>query len=369
MTPRQQRDRRNSGALSITSDGLCDVLGEDDSMENLADELADDWDQCGGEETGSSFLQGLREGSVDPVSLHDEMCNGDRCDHSGIDTGKSPTTSVRNPGVDDSMCSPAPLAGTMKMNTPRRHRRGESRYKGSGNEIHFDLGGDGGISPALVREMANIEALARLGLDDDSVSEAGGVISRTTTALKDLGAQASIENGATRMITAYTSVASHRVHKTGEIFLLAHSLLLDRYPSLSDEEIDNLICELDLVIRSLQSPCGPSPVQSLRILVANTTDLTHSLRSLSDMIQESRQSAAAASRRLKNARDFLMELQQEEEAREEGIRYLDQGDWDQRICQREAQALCGDIVAGFETTCDAWRYRLFGTLSTDATPA
>jgi hypothetical protein len=350
MTPHQQLDKRQSAALSVASDGLYDALPEGENVGNLADELAGAWDEDGAEEPGSSFLEGLREGSVDPSSLHDD---------------RSPTTPSRKQVFDDPIYSPTRSAGNVKRNTYRRHKRGESRHDDSDHCKGFDGEDVDGISLGLAREMANIEAFARQGLNGDSVSEAGGVISRTMAGLKDLGPQASIENGATRLLTAYTSVASHRTQNTRQIFLLAQSLLLDIYPTLSDEEIDNLISELELLIQYAQLPPGPSALQSLQTLVANTSDLTHCLRSLSDTIQESRQAASAASRRLKNARDFVMELQQEEQVREESIGYLEKGGWDRRIRQREAQRLCGDVVAGFETTCDAWRYRLFGTLSTE----
>lgn len=362
MTPRQPLDRRKSGSFSVASDGFHDTSGEGEGMENLADELDGAWDEEGGEEPGSSFLDGLREGSADPSALYGEMCNGGDFENSGIHTVKSPATPTRKPVLEDSSYSPTQSAGSVRRRTSQRHRRGQTRYDGLDYGNISDLEEVAGISPALAREMANIEALARRGLDDDSVSEAGGVISRTTAALKDLGPQASIENGATRMITASTSIASHRTHQTREIFSLAHSLLMERFPTLSEEEIEKLISELDLLIQYLQLPSGASPLHSIQLLVANTTDLTHSLRSLSDILQESRQAASSASRRLKNARDFVMELQQEEEAREEGIRYLEKGDWDRRIRSREAQSTCGHVVAGFETTCNVWRDRLFGSV-------
>jgi hypothetical protein len=369
MTPRRRLDRRKSGSLSVASVGSFDALGGGEGMENLADELADAWDEDAGDGAGSSFLEGLREGSLEPSLLPDEMCNGGDFDHGGAYSVRSPPTPSRRPVLDEALYSPTRLAGNVKRDTSKRHKRGESQYDGSDRGAVFDREEAEGILPALAQQMGNIEALASRGLGDDTVSEAGGVIPRTTTALKDLGAQASIENGATRIITAYTSIASHRTHEIREVFSLAHSLLLDRYPTLSEEEIDSLTYELDLLIRYLQLPSGPSPLQSLQSLVANTTDLAHSLRSLSDILQESRQAASAASRRLKNARDFVMELQYEEEAREEGIRYLEKGDWDRRIRQREAQRVCGDVVAGFETTCNVWRDRLFGTISAEATPA
>ncbi len=338
-------------------------------MENLADELADAWDENGDEEPGSSFLDGLREGSAEPLSLHDEICDGNKVGSPVSRSARSPMTPSRKPVVDDSLHSPTWSAGNIRKRTSKQLRRDGSRDNGADYGHDSDLEEAEVISPALARQMVNIEALARQALDDDSVSEAGGVVSRTTVALQDLGPQSSIENGVARMTSAYTSVASHRTQKTREIYLLAHSLLLDRYPNLAEEEIDGLIAELDLLLEYLQLPSRSSPLQSLHTLIASTTDLAHSLRSLTDIIQESKQAASAASRRLKNVKDFVEELQQEEEAREEGIRYLEKGDWDRRLREREAQCLCGEVVAGFETTVDAWRYRLFGTLCTEMTPA
>jgi hypothetical protein len=370
MTPHhQQLDKRKSATLSIASDGLYDSLREGGVMENLADELADAWDEDGTGEAGSSFLEGLREGSVEPSSLHDEIRNGNDFDHKENYTIRSPTAPSRRQATNDMIQSPTRSAGNVRRNTSKRDRANGLRPGGPDYGDFGDLDVVEGIPETLARKMGNIEALARRGLDDDSISEGEGIVPRTTIALQDLGAQASIENGATRMITAYTSMASHRTHKTRETSSLAQSLLLDRYPYLSEDEIEKVVSELDKLIRCLQPTAGTSPLQAIQMLVANTTDLAHSLRSLSDILQESRQAASAASRRLKNARDFVAELQEEEEAREEAIRYLEKGDWDQRIRSREAQRICGDVVTGFETTCDAWRYRLFGTLSMEVTPA
>ena len=369
MTPRQQLDRRKSAALSIGSDGLYEGSAKAASIGgNLADELADAWDEDGVDEPGSSFSEGLREGSDDPSTMHEEMCNGGEMSDAGLLTLGSPATPSRSPVLDHPWHSPTQRSGNVKVSPIKRHRRGDSRYGFSDHGNHSDVEETDGISSALAREMANIEGLARRELDDDSVSEAGGIITRTTAALRDLGAQASIESGVTRIITAFASITSHRTHKTREISSQAHSLLIDRAFTLSEDEIVNVIAEIDVLIQYAQLPAAPKSLRSLQELMANTTDLTRCLGSLTDILQESRQASSAASRRLKSVRDFVVELRQEEEAREEAIRYLERGDWDQRIGEREARRTCGDVVDGFETTCDMWRSRLFGTTA-EATPA
>jgi hypothetical protein len=355
--------------MSIASDGYYDSSRQSGDMGNLADELADAWEDDAVEEAGSSFLDGLREGSVEPSTMQDEVCSGNQQENVAFYDIRSPASPSRRPVHSDAWSPSSARLTRKRTKSPiKKHEKSELQYDGSDYGAESDLEGAEGISPALIKEMAHIEALARRGLDEEAVSEAGGIVTRTTAALKYLGPQSSIENGATRMITAFTSIASHRTRKTREIFSLAHTLLLEKFPTLSEAEIDEMIPDMDLLIQYLQLPAGSSLLQSLQILIANTTDLAHSLRSLSDILQESRQATSAASRRLKSVRDFVLDLRQEEAAREEGIRYLDLGDWDNRIRNREASRMCGDVVNGFETTCNLWRNRLFGSTA-EATPA
>lgn len=352
-------------ALSVGSDGPYDFSIKSDNMgENLADELADAWDEDGVEEAGSSFLEGLREGSADPGIMHDGVGHESQREDGGYSGVRSPATPLRNANPDDSWPSPTRYSGKARSVTTYHQRKG-SRYEGFEEEAE-------GISPALAREMAKIERLARNDVTDESGGEAGGVMARTMARLQNLGAQASIENGVSRMISAYTSISSHRTRQTKEIFSLAHSLLRDRAFSLSEAEIDGLICEIDVLIGRTQLPAGPSSLGSVQDLMAHSSELAHSLRSLADMVQECRQANVAAARKLKSVRELVSELDQEEAAHDEGIRYLERGDWDQRIRDKEASTMCWDVVDGFETTCDMWRNRLFGTgagAGAEATPA
>ncbi|RMJ20906.1 hypothetical protein PHISP_08225, partial [Aspergillus sp. HF37] len=104
-------------------------------------------------------------------------------------------------------------------------------------------------------------------------------------------------------------------------------------------------------------------------LISQTYDLTHSLRGLGDTLYESRQLTSTASRRLRSARELVAELRREEEGREEGTRWIERGDWDRRLREREAGTVCGDVVSGFEAVCGEWREKLFGAAGAEVAAA
>lgn len=72
----------------------------------------------------------------------------------------------------------------------------------------------------------------------------------------------------------------------------------------------------------------------------------------------SRQNTTTASRRLKSARELVADMRKEEEAREEGERWLSRGNWSERLAARECAGVCDDVVGGFEEVCNGWRARL-----------
>ena len=51
-------------------------------------------------------------------------------------------------------------------------------------------------------------------------------------------------------------------------------------------------------------------------------------------------------------------LRREEVGREEGVRWIEEGEWDRRIREREAARVCKGVVEGFERVCEGWRERL-----------
>lgn len=148
---------------------------------NLADELADAWEQ---EEDG----YGYASGQENTPAGSQQMVQSD-----GEDTYMQSNRDVRSgsPSAD------SPARNRLRAPHLRQHRRQESHYDGSdyGNDSDLDETAD--ISPALESQMADIESLARRGVENNG-SESDLVIQRTVEALRDLGGQSGIENSAMR---------------------------------------------------------------------------------------------------------------------------------------------------------------------------
>lgn len=142
---------------------------------NLADELADAWEE---EESGYGYASGQEAAPSDSQPL---------------EPIRTRTPSPSYSSGRGSLQPPRPKARTGN----NRHRRYESQYDGSdyGNDSDFEEVAD--MSPALESQIAEIESLARRGLENNG-SENDHIIDRAVTALQDLGAQSGIENNAMR---------------------------------------------------------------------------------------------------------------------------------------------------------------------------
>ncbi|KAB8233640.1 hypothetical protein BDV23DRAFT_143401 [Aspergillus alliaceus] len=362
-----------NGSLRMSGDfgGAADMGGG--GLGNLADELADAWEQ---EEGGYGYASGQEIEHIPVGSQPMDRSDSEDGYHMGTRTPSSGYSSERA-----SLHPPRPKT----RNGGHRHRRHESQYDGSdyGNDSDLEEAAD--ISPSLEMQMAEIESLARRGIENNG-SENDHVIARVVEALRDLGGQSGIENNAMRLITAHSSITSHLTHQTRTLQTLTHPLLFSPFPLLSTDAIDSLVPLIDDELlpnlpyplpgqsRHSSRPATPShsaldPLFSLQSLVSQTSEITLSLQSLSDTLYESRQLTATASRRLRSARELVAELRREEEGREEGTRWIEKGDWDRRLRDREAGRVCGDVVSGFEAVCGEWRERLFGAAGAEAAAA
>ncbi len=145
---------------------------------NLADELAEAWD----EETE----EGFEPRSPDAHSNgHGELANG----HTTPPLLASPS----------SISNRIPSRSPNKPASRSKHRRKQSQHGSS--DYGSDHGSDpeevDGISPTLEAHMAAIEHLAQYGTEANG-SEADNVISRVAESLRDLGSQSGMENRTSR---------------------------------------------------------------------------------------------------------------------------------------------------------------------------
>lgn len=149
---------------------------------NLADELADAWEQ---EEEGYDYASGQEMGAAGSQQL----------DHSDEEDGY--IESAHDMRALSSTVDSPDRRNRLHATQLRQHRRQESHYDGSdyGNDSDLDEAAD--IPPSLEMQMADIESLARRGIENNG-SESDNIIQRTVEALRDLGGQSGIENSAMR---------------------------------------------------------------------------------------------------------------------------------------------------------------------------
>jgi hypothetical protein len=172
---RNSLNRSDSIGIDVFSSG--GPAAASNGLGNLADELADAWDDGEGEdddeEPEMNFQEGAEEGGVTRDS--------------GVDVASSPVQAESKP------------TNLTPHTITRGHRREPSEYDGS------DYGGDSdldspGIPPGLQLRMDMVESLARRGTENNG-TDRDGVVNRVIEGLKDLGGQSGVEGGATRFVT------------------------------------------------------------------------------------------------------------------------------------------------------------------------
>ncbi|KAL2074537.1 hypothetical protein VTL71DRAFT_8315 [Oculimacula yallundae] len=313
---------------------------QSNGLGNLADELADAWEE-GEEEEDEDYEPDMnfQEGG-------DE--NREPTRDSGVDVASSP---VQAQPKSANLTPPIMMLGTVG----RGHRRQPSEYDGS------DYGGDSdlespGMPPGLVARMDAVESLARRGAENNG-TDRDGVVMRVIEGLKDLGGQSGVEGNATRLITAHSALSTHILHQTRLLQSLAYPLFSPLSLPPDEDFIDDLLPLLITLSESMPRPTTAA-FTSLTQLHALTADLVQTLNYLSDTLHMSRQTTTTATRRLRSARELVAEMKKEEEEREEGEEWLKRHNWGERLGKRECADVCGDVVGGFEEVCNGWRARL-----------
>lgn len=358
-TPRLSLSRPNrssSSRLSIGSN-ISAGLTSNAGLGNLADELEDAWDEEDGLDA-SSFLSSLHEG--DPDTTHSPVeINGSHAFAIPM-SPHSPRVASNQLELPDKPPSPSKQWASMGM-----HRKTESLYDGSDHGPSSEDEAFDTITPTLQRRIHDIEEITRISNNADALSESGGVIPRTISALRDdLGMQSATESGITRLVTAYTSMSTHRTHQIREVMNASHPLMsntsfasaISVLPletiDLLIVEIDSLIATLPFISQSLTTAQPSDPLAVLQGLATQTCDFFTTLQSLTDTLTEHRQHLLAATRKLKNVRDLVDDLTMEEGLVETSMLLIQAGDWDRRCRERQAAKVVGEVLEGFKKTWD-----------------
>ena len=230
-----------------------------------------------------------------------------------------------------------------------------------GAHADADAGLDDRLPPSLD---AAIHGLAHLA---SSTPPAGpdALIARTLALLRDLGSQASLESGASRLSTSTNSMAAHLSAQSKALAPLLYTL-----PASSSAPLATAI---DALLLSLPLP-DPAPLHALQRLARDSAALLAALALLTDDLHIAKQAAAAAARHLRCTAHAVAQLRRERERADEARAQLAAADadgkpggvpeaidWPDRIARRWCARQCRDILAGFENTCDVLRASLVAT--------
>ncbi|KAH8723498.1 hypothetical protein GQ44DRAFT_620037 [Phaeosphaeriaceae sp. PMI808] len=359
---RQSLNRRSSGYSPVTPRSSqefdhgspahhFDGGGDGNGLGNLADELGEIWDDdeeaADGEFGEELYISQDHLPEIGMAVAHDGS--------SGLE-GMPAVNGVRDSGVAmQSSPSTSTALSPDAASRARKHNRQRSLYDGSDYGSDTDFEHDG-ISPALESRMAAIESLARRGMEDNG-SASDQVVKRVTEQLRDLGSQIAIENGATRLKTAHDALTTHLTHQSRTLTSLTASFSGPR-PIIPDPEDIEILLPLIQTTLELLPHSSTEPIISLSHLTLSTRELLQHLANVSDTLHMSRQTTTNATRRLRTSKEQLHEWKRENERTEEGRVYIEQGDWDNRLKEREAKRACASVVEGFEDVCGMWRKRL-----------
>ncbi|KAL6705821.1 hypothetical protein ACN47E_006281 [Coniothyrium glycines] len=344
ITPRSSREFEH-GSPAQHFDGT----GDGNGLGNLADELGEIWDDDE-EPMDGEFGEELEAPQDDLAAI------GTAVEHDGSYAVDNTTNAngVRDSGVAMPSSSPARLSPGSAIKT-KKHTRQRSLYDGSdyGDDSDYE---NEGISHTLETRIAAIESLARRGMEENG-SASDQVVKRVTEQLRDLGSQMAIENGATRLKTAHDALTTHLSHQSRTLTSLASSFSGPR-PIIPDlETIESLLPLIETTLELLPHSSS-EPLVAISQLTRSTQELLQHLGNVSDTLHMSRQKTTNAARRLKVSKEQLQDWKRENEKSQEGQEYIEHGDWDKRLQDKEAKRACDDVLGGFEDICGMWRKRL-----------
>jgi len=73
-----------------------------------------------------------------------------------------------------------------------------------------------------------------------------------------------------------------------------------------------------------------------------------------------RQQSNVASRKLRGAKEAVREWKMEVELVDSAKKWIEDGDWDNRLRKREAEGVCREVLGGFEESIKTMERRIAG---------
>ncbi|KAL8694440.1 MAG: hypothetical protein Q9218_000932 [Villophora microphyllina] len=330
---------------------LDSAANESNRLGSLADELAEAWDDGGGHGRDSEDvpiqegMQGLADGQTDQrerptFEIHRTLSNG------------VPNIPQREAKDDRSLSPPKQTTRSRVQRIPSN----VSDYDGSDYGDTSDLETVQGISASLEHRLAAIESLARRGTESNG-GGADNVIARVAECLRDLGSQAGMETGASRLTTAHTAISTDLAHQARLIQTLSHHFISPFSVPPSPDEIDGLLPQLTTTSGLLSQP-NTRTVSALHGVHSLSIDLISTLSMLADSLHMIRQTTSRAARKLKAAKEAVDDVRKDYDLREDGIRWIQEGNWDEKLSNRECAKVCGHMLSGFKQACEEWEKRV-----------
>lgn len=201
-TPRPISSHDGRGGFG-TANGFGNALDSSNGLGNLADELAEAWDEEG-EVVADEGLSGPHSDEQELIyngnrGMSEEFQHGSR-EEISIDTGFPVFPSSVEPSTT--------LLSPQKPSTQLKNRRQNPHYDGSEYGDDSDFEDATGISPSLEARMIAVDWLARRGTESNG-SDPDMIVQRVAESLKDLGSQSGLEQSATRLVLLHFRAFLH----------------------------------------------------------------------------------------------------------------------------------------------------------------
>jgi len=325
-------------------------------LENLADELADVWD-----DDYDGYEEGLSQMSAEDMLVEPPVSSFKvdvrRIRDSGIDVSCSTdTTPSKSRSSKETMSrNPSPRYVPQSPTLIDQALRERSRNSGSFTRDETEY---------VWRSIdMHLNDLARLTPQD--ISEQSLIASKpsanTFERFRELGDQATIEKRSSRLIGVYDTASSHLLNHINSFQPFTYAVLASLPQTMEESDYDEFLSLMVSTISSLPKP-STTLLPSLTQLNRYSKDTVDALKTLSDSLHMGRQTTEAAARRLKVVTALASELSHDALEVEESVQWIEEGCWQDRLEKRESAALCSEVLTGFEAVCDNWRARLMDGL-------